>query len=74
MGVDKRNIEVLDDQMVKVLKEKTPQQRLAMAFNMWDLAKNQLTSYLRSLNPHWDEKKIHREVVRRLSHGTIQIT
>ncbi len=71
MTVDKRNIEILDDQMVEVLKTKNPQQRLAIAFNMWSSAKKQLTNYLRDLHPHWSEEKIHQEVVRRLSHGAI---
>ncbi len=69
MKIDKRNIEVLDDQMARVLRKKTPQQRLIIAFNMWGSAKKQLTNYLRSLHSDWDEKKIQHEVTRRLSHG-----
>ena len=71
MGIDMRNIEVLDDQMIEVLKTKNPQQRLAIAFNMWSFAKKQLTNYLRGLYLDWDEKKIQQEVVKRLSHGAI---
>ena len=71
MTIDKRNIEVLDDQMIEVLKTKNPQQRLAIAFNMWSSAKKQLTNYLQGLHPDWDDKKIQQEVVRRLSHGAI---
>lgn len=71
MELDKRNIEVLDELMIEVLRKKTPQQRLTIAFNLWDSAKKQLTNYLCSLHPDWDEKKIQNEVVRRLSHGTI---
>lgn len=71
MGIDMRNIEVLDDQMIEVLKTKKPQQRLAIAFNMWSFAKKQLTNYLNGLYLDWDEKKIQQEVVRRLSHGAI---
>ncbi len=71
MDIDIRNIEVLDDQMIEVLKTKTPQQRLAIAFGMWSSAKKQLTNYLRGQYLDWDEKKIHQEVVKRLSHGAI---
>lgn len=71
MSIDTRNIEVLDDQMTEVLKTKTPQQRLAIAFNMWSSAKRQLTNYLHTEHPDWDEKKVQAEVVRRLSHGAI---
>ncbi|MFV1950932.1 MAG: hypothetical protein ACC630_03075 [Nitrospinota bacterium] len=69
MKIDKRNIEVLDDQMALVLRKKTPQHRLIIAFNMWGSAKKQLTHYLRSLHSDWDEQKIQHEVRRRLSHG-----
>ena len=74
MGIDIRNIEVLDEQMVKVLKTKSPQQRLSIAFDMWSSARKQLTSYLRSQHLDWDEKKIQQEVVKRLSHGAIRLT
>lgn len=71
MTIDMRNIEVLDDQMIEVLKTKKPEERLAIAFNMWSSAKKQLTNYLRGLYLDWDEKKIQQELVRRLSHGAI---
>jgi hypothetical protein len=74
MGIDIRNIEVLDDQIVAVLKTKKPQQRLAIAFDMWSFAKKQLTSYLRDMHNDWSDEKIHQEVVRRLSHGAVRIT
>ena len=42
MSIDKRNLEIIDDVMAQVLREKTPQQRLAIAFNMWNSAKTPL--------------------------------
>lgn len=39
MGIDERNIEIIDDTMASVLREKTPQQRLAIAFGLWTSAK-----------------------------------
>ncbi len=69
MKLDKRNLEVIDDVMAQVLREKTPQQRLAIAFDMWISTKIQLTNYLRSQHMDWDEKMIQQEVARRLSHG-----
>ncbi len=71
MELDKRNIEVLDEKMADILREKTPQQRLTISFNLWSFARQQLTNYLSSLHPDWDEKKIKYEVARRLSHGAI---
>ncbi len=66
-----RNIEVLDDLMVKVLKDKTPQERIMITFNMWSSANKQLTNFLHSLHSEWSEKEIQQEVARRLSHGIV---
>lgn len=71
MRVEKRNIEVIDDVMAKILREKTPQQRLAIAFGMWSSAKKQLSNYLRTEYPDWSEAMIQKEVSRRMSHGTV---
>lgn len=73
MSIDERNIEVIDDRMAQVFRDKTPQERLAIAFGMWNSAKKMLTNYLRSSYPDWDERKIHEEVVKRLSHGDIRL-
>ncbi len=69
--LDPGNIEVMDDQMVQVLKNKTPQERIMIACNMWSSAKKMLTNYLRSQHSDWSEKEIQQEVARRLSHGIV---
>jgi hypothetical protein len=66
-----RNIEIIDDKMVEVLKSKTGYQRLQIAFSMWASAKIMIENYLRSMHPNWDEKSINKEVIKRLSHGII---
>ena len=71
MKIDERNIEVLDEVMSQVLKRKTAQERLAIAFDMWSSARKQLTSCFHSWHSDWNEKKIEYEVARRLSHGAI---
>ncbi len=71
MSISERNIEAIDDTMAKVFKEKTPQQRLAIAFGMWSSAKKQLTNYLRSQHPEWDDTIVQKEVAKRLSHGVV---
>ena len=70
MAIDERNIEVIDDIMVRILRKKTPQQRLAIAFSLWTSAKKQLSNYLRAEHPSWSDSKIQKEVAKRLSHGT----
>jgi hypothetical protein len=74
MKIDKRNLEAIDNVMAQVLREKTPQQRLAIAFSMWNSAKTQLTNYLRSQHLDWNEEMIKKEVARRLSHGITETT
>lgn len=60
MGIEERNIEIIDDIIARVLREKTPQQRLLIAFGLWRAAKNHLTNYLRSEHSDWDEKMIQK--------------
>lgn len=64
------NIEVIDDFMVDVFKQKSPLERLKIAFGLWNSARTQLFHYLRSLQPDWDEEKIRQEIAKRMSHGT----
>ena len=61
----------VDDQMVEILRRKTPAERLAIAFGLWRSARLILTGCLKSLHPEWDEEKVRQEVVRRLSHGAV---
>lgn len=65
-----KNIETIEDSMVDILKKKSPQERLTIAFNLYHSAKLQLTHYLCSLYPDWDARNIQYEVTKRLSHGT----
>ncbi|MDH4220985.1 MAG: hypothetical protein OEW23_19685 [Candidatus Aminicenantes bacterium] len=62
-------LEVIDDVMCEILKQKSPLERLKIAFGLWSSARKQLFNYLRSLHPDWDEKRISSEVIRRISHG-----
>jgi len=64
-----RNIEIIDDKMAEILRNKTPQERLAITFKMWESAKKQLKNHLITIHPEWTEKEVHREVIKRLSHG-----
>ena len=71
MNIDMRNIEVLEDEMVEVLKAKTPQERLKMAFDMWKMVRRQLECYLETTHKEWSKEKIQKEVARRMSHGSV---
>ncbi|UCE39721.1 MAG: hypothetical protein JSW00_11630 [Thermoplasmata archaeon] len=63
------HLEVVDDVMCEILKQKSPLERLKIAFGLWRSARKQLFYYLRSLHPDWDEKRINSEVIKRISHG-----
>lgn len=71
MQINEGNIEVIDDRMAKIFREKTPQQRLAIAFGMWSSARKCLINYLKTEHPDWSDAVIQKEVARRLSHGAV---
>ena len=64
------HIEVIDDIMIDIYKQKSSLERLKIAFGLWNSARTQLFYYLRSLQPDWDEEKIRKEMAKRISHGT----
>lgn len=72
MRFDNGQIEVVDDVMAEIYKKKTSAERLQIAFGLWRSAKIQLLNCIRSLHPDWNEEKIQREVVRRISHGAVE--
>ena len=69
LSVELSQIEVVDDTMCEVLRQKSSLERLQIAFGLWRSARKQLFTYIRSLHPDWDEKRINKEVVKRISHG-----
>jgi hypothetical protein len=66
-----RRIEVVDDAMAEVLRRKTPAQRIAIGFGLWQSARKSLLFQLASKNPDWDRSQVEREAARRLSHGIV---
>jgi hypothetical protein len=64
-------IEMLDDAMIAVLREKTPAQRLTISNGMWRSARRMIDAVLRKEHPEWSADAIQREVARRLSHGAV---
>ncbi len=65
------SIEVLDDAMADVLRQKTPAERLAIANSMWRFAQRMIESTLRAEHPDWNHEQIQRETANRLSHGAV---
>ena len=69
--LDPRQVEVLDDAMADLLRQKRPQDRLRIGFELWISAHKMLMTHIRLSHPDWDEKAVEREVARRLLHGTL---
>jgi hypothetical protein len=70
-AINPNNIEVVDNVMAEVLRQKTPAQRLAIANGMWQSASRMITYVLREQHPRWTDAQIRRETARRLSHGAV---
>ncbi|MDZ4684436.1 MAG: hypothetical protein SH850_05050 [Planctomycetaceae bacterium] len=62
-------VEILDPMVVEILRQKTPAERLAQAFDMWDFAVVMIRSSIRHEHAEWSEAEVLREAARRLSHG-----
>ena len=71
MRINEGNIEVIDNRMAEIFREKTPQQRLSIAFGMWSSARKYLVNYLKTEHPDWSDTVIQKETARRLSHGAV---
>jgi hypothetical protein len=67
--LDPRQVEVRDEAMAGILRQKQPQDRLRIGFNLWISAHNMLTTHIRHTHPDWDKKAVEREVARRLLHS-----
>jgi len=62
-------IEVIDDEMARVLRAKTGAERLRIASGMYAAARRMLMSSLAAEHPDWDRRQVMEETARRLSHG-----
>ncbi|MFA6034197.1 MAG: hypothetical protein WC889_14960 [Myxococcota bacterium] len=63
-------IEVMDDDMARVLRTKSPAERLKIAGMLFNSAKKLISSSLRLQFPLWDEKTVAEETLARVSRGS----
>ncbi len=68
---DTLRIEVIDDQMAAVLREKTGAERLRIADSLFRFAQRMIRSRLRAEHSDWSAEQVDRETARRISHGTV---
>jgi hypothetical protein len=66
-----RIFESPDDAMAAVYRNKTPGERLRVAFGLWTSTRILLGGILRAQHPDWDDQNIRAEVARRMSHGAV---
>jgi len=67
--LDKGQIEVVDDAMAQVLRQKTPAQRVGMALAANRLVRLRIAGHLRTVHTGWDESRIQAEIARRMLLG-----
>jgi len=62
--------EVVDDDLAKVLREKSPAERVEMIAAANRTARLLAAAGVRFQRPHWNESQIQAEVIRRVCGGT----
>src|SRR5687767_10429555 len=60
-------VEVVDEIMVPILREKTAAERVDMAADMWRFARDIQIDFVRNQHPDWTAERIQREAACRLS-------
>jgi hypothetical protein len=63
--------DVIDEEMVAVLREKTEQQRLEIGFAMWRFARDMMRSVIAAEHADWTDEEVQREMAKRMSHGAV---
>ena len=71
MSAHSLRIEVMDDELAAILRQKSGAERLDIASRMFSSARYMLINHLRWLHPDWDYQRIEKEAARRLSHGAV---
>jgi hypothetical protein len=56
----------LDPVVVRVLRDKSGMERLRLAHEAWELARDRLTAFVQARHPDWDTDRIRRAVAARL--------
>ena len=57
--------------MAEVYRQKTPTQRLEIAFSMWRSCRKIVTAAVKDQFPDWSEQQRQQEIARRMSDGLL---
>jgi hypothetical protein len=63
-----RRIESVGDEMADVLRAKSGMERLRLAHEAWELARDRLAAFLSARHPEWDQEEVRNQVAKRLAH------
>ncbi len=66
--IDPRRIEVVDDEVARILRGMSGADRLRLAHEAWDLARRRLAAFLSARHPQWSIEEVDKEVAKRLAH------
>jgi hypothetical protein len=64
------NIEIVDNDLVPIMREKTPAERVQMIGAANRTARLLAAAGIRYQHPDWNEKQVHAEVIKRVCGGT----
>ena len=59
-------VETMDQVMVEVMRSKSPAERLAITFRMWESARVMISASVRNMHPDWSEADIEAEIAVRM--------
>lgn len=65
-------MEVVDDAMADILRQKTEVERLRIAGRMWKSARVILRGAIQTEHPDWTEEQVNHEIAQRISHGAVR--
>ena len=68
----KADFELPDPRVMEILRQKTPQERLALAFDIWESARIIVLGAVRQQHPEFTDEQVLRETANRLSHGATE--
>lgn len=74
MPIDTSRWEMVDDAMAAILRQKTEGQRLAIAFGIWNRARDTVRAELTALHPKWTPEQIQQRVAQRMAAGDVDRT
>ncbi len=62
-------VEVMDDMVAEIMRQKTPIERLEIAMGLWETARVLIWGAVETEHSEWSEEQVKKEVARRISNG-----